>query len=69
MRLGDHKYIAAEAAEREALYDLIEDPAEMTDISGAEADLTAEFRSRVRAMARTLDRLWDEKRFVPVVRD
>lgn len=69
MREGRYKYIASEAAEREALYDLTTDPGELLDLSDSESEVTTGFRAHVRAMARVLDRLWDEQRFVPPQRD
>jgi phosphoglycerol transferase MdoB-like AlkP superfamily enzyme len=65
MRQGTSKYIASEAAQREALYDLVSDPGEMADLASESPAMARRFRDRVRAVGRTLDRMWDEALFAP----
>ena len=65
VRQGRFKYIESQAAERWALYDLVADPGEQTDISARSPDVIEALRHRVRAVGGLMDRLWDERRFSP----
>ena len=65
MRQGRFKFIESQAAERWALYDLVADSGERTDISARSPEVVEALRHRVRVVAGLVDRLWDERRFSP----
>ena len=64
-REGRYKYIESQAAERSALYDLIADPGELTDVTTSHPAVAHELRARVRAVGDLMERLWSERRFTP----
>ncbi len=64
-REGRYKYLVSQAAQSEALYDLVADPGELTDISLAAPDVVRRLQARVAAVAHTMAALYRERRFVP----
>ena len=64
-REGRFKYIESQAAERSALYDLMADPGELTDVTSSHPAVADELRTRVRTVAELMERIWSERRFTP----
>ncbi len=64
-RAGRYKYLVSQAVQSGALYDLVADPGELTDISSTAPDIVRRLRARVGAVANAMATLYEERRFVP----